>query len=126
MAHDLFWALLGIGILIPVAVVWRSLQEFVGSISSSRATGTNGRAHPFLHVSMQIVMAILLFGWLWVLAPVQKETFWFFGSALIVGIPLAVIFRKRFERLQERIGSGLRQPILSREKRPKRTHLAHL
>src|SRR6266446_5510574 len=97
LAHDLFWALLGIVILIPVAVVWRSLQEFVGSISSSRATGTNGWAHPFLHVSMQIVMAIVLFGWLWILAPVQKESFWFFGSALTVGIPLAVIFRKRFE-----------------------------
>jgi CPA2 family monovalent cation:H+ antiporter-2 len=126
LAHDLFWALLGIVILIPVAVVWRSLQEFVGSISSSRATGTNGRAHPFLHVSMQIVMAIVLFGWLWVLAPVQKETFWFFGSALAVGIPLAVIFRKRFERLQERIGSGLSEAILSREERRKRTHRAWL
>ncbi len=126
LAHDLFWALLGIVILIPVAVVWRSLQEFVGSISSLRATGTNGRAHPFLHVSMQIVMAILLFGWLWVLAPVQKETFWFFGSALTVGIPLAVIFRKRFERLQERIGSGLSEAILSREERRKRTQRAWL
>src|SRR5258708_12094097 len=112
--------------LIPVAGVWRTLPEFVGSIRSLRATGTNGRAHPFLHVSMQIVMAILLFGWLWVLAPVQKETFWFFGSALTVGIPLAVIFRKRLERLQERIGSGLSEAILSREERRKRTQRAWL
>jgi K+:H+ antiporter len=125
LAHDLFWALLGIIVLIPVAVVWRSFQEFVRLISSSRDAGM-GRTHLFLHVPMQIVMAIVLVGWLWVLAPVQKETFWFFGSALAVGIPLAVVFRHRFERLQERIGSGLSEAILSQEERRKRTRRAWL
>jgi monovalent cation:H+ antiporter-2, CPA2 family len=125
LAHDLFWALLGIIILIPVAVVWRSFQEFVRLISTPRDAGT-GRTHLFLHVPMQIVMAIILVGWLWVLAPVQKETFWFFGSALAVGIPLAVVFRHRFERLQERIGSGLSEAILSQEERRKRTRRAWL
>jgi monovalent cation:H+ antiporter-2, CPA2 family len=126
LAHDLFWALLGIVILIPVAVVWRSFQEFVRLISSSRVADAGGRTYPFLHVSMQIVMATVIVGWLWVLAPVQKETFWFFGSALAVGIPLAVIFRHRFERLQERIGSGLSEAILSQEERRKRTRRAWL
>ncbi len=75
---------------------------------------------------MQVVMAILLFGWLWILAPVQRSTFWFFGSALTIGIPLAVIFRRRFQRLQERIGSGLSEAILSREERRKRIQRAWL
>jgi CPA2 family monovalent cation:H+ antiporter-2 len=120
IAHDLFWAFLGILILIPVAVVWRSGQEFVALISGPRTAGDSERARPFLHASMQIVLAILLFGWLWILAPVDRATFWFFGSALTVGIPLAVIFRQRFDRLQQQIGSGLSEAILSREERRKR------
>jgi monovalent cation:H+ antiporter-2, CPA2 family len=126
LAHDLFWALLGILILIPVAVVWRSLQQFVALVSGSGAADTNERSHPFLQVSLQTVMATALLGWLWVLAPVQKETVWFLGSALTVGIPLAIIFRQRFERLQERIGSGLSEAILSPEERRKRTRRAWL
>jgi CPA2 family monovalent cation:H+ antiporter-2 len=126
LAHDLFWALLGILILIPVAVVWRSLQQFVALVSGSGAADTNGRSRPFLQVSLQTVMATALLGWLWVLAPVQKETVWFLGSALTVGIPLAIIFRQRFERLQERIGSGLSEAILSPEERRKRTRRAWL
>ncbi|HEX3443998.1 MAG TPA: cation:proton antiporter [Chthoniobacterales bacterium] len=126
LAHQLFWAFLGVLILIPVAVVWRSLQQFVGLVSSARAGDASRRAHPLVHISLQIVIAIALFGWLWVLAPVQKETLCFFGSALAVGISLAVFFRQRFERLQERIGTGLSEAILSQEERRKRTRRAWL
>jgi monovalent cation:H+ antiporter-2, CPA2 family len=126
LAQELFWALLGLIVLIPVAVVWRSIQQFAGLVSSLRTLDTGQRVHPFLHVSLQILMAIVLFAWLWVLAPVRKETLWFFGSALAVGIPLAVIFRQRFARLQERIGSGLSEAILSPEERRKRTRRAWL
>ena len=126
LAHDLFWALLGILILIPVAVVWRSGQELIALIGNPRTTAEHERPRPFLHASMQVVMAILLFGWLWILAPVQRSTFCFFGAALTIGVPLAVIFRRRFQRLQERIGSGLSEAILSREERRKRIQRAWL
>jgi TrkA-C domain/Sodium/hydrogen exchanger family len=103
-----------------------NLAQFAELVSSLRTLDTNQRVHPFLHVSLQILMAIVLFAWLWVLAPVRKETLWFFGSALTVGIPLAIIFRQRFQRLQERIGSGLSEAILSPEERRKRTRRAWL
>jgi CPA2 family monovalent cation:H+ antiporter-2 len=126
IAQDLFWGLLGLLVLIPVAVVWRSAQEFVGLISSAHGAGESERPRVFLSASMQIVMAIILFGWLWILAPAQRATAWFFGSALAVGIPLAIIFRQRFQRLQQQIGVGLTEAILSREERRKRTQRAWL
>jgi CPA2 family monovalent cation:H+ antiporter-2 len=117
LAQDLFWAVLGVLILIPVAVVWRSGQEFVGLISSPRTAGESERTRPFLAVAMQIVMAIILFAWLWILTPARPATVWFFGSALVIGIPLGLIFRRRLRRLQQRIGMGLSEAILSQEER---------
>jgi CPA2 family monovalent cation:H+ antiporter-2 len=126
LAHNLFWALLGLLVLIPVAVVWGRAQEFVELISHPRNAGENGRPRAFLSASMQIVLAIILFGWLWILAPAQRATVWFFGSALAVGVPLAIIFRQRFQRLQQRIGVGLAEAILSREERRNQTQRAWL
>ncbi|HZC36948.1 MAG TPA: cation:proton antiporter [Chthoniobacterales bacterium] len=126
LAHDLFWAILGIVILLPLAVVWRSGQEFISHIGASRNSGDIERSRPFLHASMQIVMAIILIAWLWILTPVNRSTLWFFGSALIIGIPLGLIFRQRLERLQQRIGSGLSAAILSPEERRMITQRAWL
>ena len=126
LAHDLFWALLGILILLPVTVVWQSGQQFIAIISGSGIARDNERSRPFLHASMQVVMAIILIGWLWILTPAHRSTLWFFGSALTIGIPLALIFRQRFQRLQQRIGSGLSEAILSQEERRKRNQRAWL
>jgi monovalent cation:H+ antiporter-2, CPA2 family len=126
LAHDLFWAILGIVILLPLAVVWRSGQEFIGHIGVGRNSGDTERSRPFLQASMQIVMAIVLIAWLWILTPVSRSTVWFFGSALVIGIPLGLIFRKRLERLQQSIGSGLSEAILSPEERRMQTRRAWL
>ena len=126
LAHDLFWALLGILILLPVTVVWQSGQQFIAIISGSGTAGENDRSRPFLQASMQVVMATILIGWLWILTPAHRSTLWFFGSALTIGIPLALIFRQRFQRLQQRIGSGLSEAILSQDERRKRSQRAWL
>ncbi len=126
LAQDLFWAVLGILVLIPVAVVWRSGQEFIGLISGARDSGNGERTRPLLQASMQIVMAVILVGWLWILAPAHRATIWFFGAALAIGIPLAIFFRQSFQRLQQRIGSGLSEAILSKEERRKLTRQAWL
>jgi CPA2 family monovalent cation:H+ antiporter-2 len=127
LAHDLFWAILGIVVLVPLAVVWRSAHEFVGLISGTRNSDDGDqRSRTFLQASMQIVMAIVLVAWLWILTPVSRATFWFFGAALTIGVPLALIFRQRLQRLQQRIGSGLSEAILSPEERRRITRRAWL
>jgi CPA2 family monovalent cation:H+ antiporter-2 len=114
----LFWAVIGVAAAGPLLGVWRRLAEFFkGAVEIAF-----GSQRPVLLVGLDLVAALLLFFWIWLLTPVIGAYPSFLGAILATATCYAFFFGRRFQTVQHRISSELAEAILSPEEKRKRSH----
>ena len=114
----LFWAVVGVAAAGPLLNVWRRLAEFFrGTVEIAF-----GSQRPTLLVCLDLVAALLLFIWIWLVTPVIGALPSFLGAILGTTVVYALFFGRRLQTMQHRIASELAEAILSPEERRQRSH----
>jgi CPA2 family monovalent cation:H+ antiporter-2 len=114
----LFWALIGVAAAGPLLGVWRRLAEFFkGTVEIAF-----GSQQPVLIVWLDLVAALLLFVWIWLVTPLIGAYPAFLGAILGTAVVYALFFGHRLQTVQRRIADELAEAILSPEERRKRSH----
>ena len=114
----LFWALIGVAAAGPLLGVWRRLAEFFkGTVEIAF-----GSQQPVLIVWLDLVAALLLFVWIWLVTPLIGAYPAFLGAILGTAVVYAFFFGHRLQTVQRRIADELAEAILSPEERRKRSH----
>src|SRR4029077_17120455 len=114
----LFWALIGVAAAGPLLGVWRRLAEFFkGTVEIAF-----GSQQPVLIVWLDLIAALLLFVWIWLVTPLIGAYPAFLGAILGTAVVYALFFGHRLQTVQRRIADELAEAILSPEERRKRSH----
>jgi CPA2 family monovalent cation:H+ antiporter-2 len=114
----LFWAMIGFVAAAPLLSVWRRLAEFFkGAVEIAF-----GSQRSILLAGLDLVAALLLFFWVWLLTPVIGAYPSFLGAIWGTAVVYAFFFGHRLQTVQHRIASELAEAILSPEERRKRSH----
>jgi CPA2 family monovalent cation:H+ antiporter-2 len=116
-AH-LFWAVMGVAAAGPLLGVWRRLAEFFKGMVEIAF----GSQRPVLLICLDVVAALLLLDWIWLLTPLIGAYPSFLGAILGAAAVYALFFGRRVQSVQGRIASELAEAILSPEERRKRSH----
>jgi CPA2 family monovalent cation:H+ antiporter-2 len=117
-SSHLFWAVAGVAAAGPLLGVWRRLAEFFkGTVEIAF-----GSQRPVLLVCLDLVAALLLLDWIWLLTPLIGAYPSFLGAILGTAAVYAVFFDRRVQLVQHRIATELAEAILSPEERRKRSH----
>jgi CPA2 family monovalent cation:H+ antiporter-2 len=117
-SSHLFWAVAGVAAAGPLLGVWRRLAEFFrGTVEIAF-----GSQRPVLLVCLDLVAALLLLDWIWLLTPLIGAYPSFLGAILGTAAVYALFFGRRVQSVQRRIASELAEAILSPEERRKRSH----
>jgi monovalent cation:H+ antiporter-2, CPA2 family len=114
----LFWAVAGFAAAGPLLGVWRRLAEFFrGTVEIAF-----GSQRPILLGCLDLVAALLLLDWIWLLTPLIGAYPSFLGAILVTAAVYALFFGHRVQSIQRRIASELAEAILSPDERRKRSH----
>jgi monovalent cation:H+ antiporter-2, CPA2 family len=114
----LFWAFIGVMAAGPLLGVWRRLAEFFkGAVEIAF-----GSQRPFLLMCLDLVAALFLFVWIWLLTPVIGAYASFPEAILGTATVYALFFGHHLHSVQRRIATELAEAILSPEERRKRSH----
>ena len=117
-SSHLFWAIIGVAAAGPLLGVWRRLAEFFkGTVEIAF-----GSQRPILLICLDLVAALLLLDWIWLLTPLIGAYPSFLGAILVTAAVYALFFGRRMQSVQGRIASELAEAILSPEERRKRSH----
>jgi monovalent cation:H+ antiporter-2, CPA2 family len=114
----LFWAVTGVAAAGPLLGVWRRLAEFF----KNTVEIAFGSQRPVLLVCLDLIAALLLFIWIWLLTPVIGAYFSFLAAILGTAAVYALFFGRRLRSVQHRIATELAEAILSPEERRQRIH----
>jgi monovalent cation:H+ antiporter-2, CPA2 family len=109
---------MGVAAAAPLLGVWRRLAEFFkGTVEIAF-----GSQRPILLICLDLVAALLLLDWIWLLTPLIGAYPSFLGAILVAAALYALFFGRRVQSVQGRIASELAEAILSPEERRKRSH----
>jgi CPA2 family monovalent cation:H+ antiporter-2 len=120
----LFWGAIGCIVTLPLVAVWRSMVDFWGALLEMGLSGAGRRWNRVLAIGLEIITALILVAWLWLLKPASVAAVWFFGALFISALLFWLVLRKRFIDLHHEIGTELSEAILSGEERRMRSHQA--
>ncbi|MBV9998304.1 MAG: cation:proton antiporter [Verrucomicrobia bacterium] len=118
----LFWALVGVATTGPLLGVWRRLAEFLLALTDLVFAAEHWTRSHFLDVCLELLGAVLVFAWVWLLRPAAKDTAYLFGGILAAAIVYIVVFGKRLMTVHHQIDSQLAEAILSAEERRQQSH----
>jgi monovalent cation:H+ antiporter-2, CPA2 family len=120
--HNLFWAVLGVIMIVPLFVTSRAVQSIVRTVPADHAqTGPQTRDRLVVWSTLGMSTTVLLV-WLWLLLPASGSSAWFFSALVISGVFVGLFFRRQFLALPHRIGSRLTEASLSSEDRRRRAY----
>jgi CPA2 family monovalent cation:H+ antiporter-2 len=83
--HNLFWAVLGVIMIVPLFVIARALQSIVRTVPANdaqTAPQTWDRLVVWSTLGMSAAVSLV---WLWLLLPASGSSAWFFGALIISG-----------------------------------------
>lgn len=118
----LFWALVGVAMTGPLLWVWRRLAEFVLALMDLAFGAEPWARLPLLEVCLELMSALLVFAWVWLLRPAGGNTAYLFGGILAAAVVYILIFGKRLMTVHHQIDSQLAEAILSAEERRQQSH----
>ncbi len=114
----LFWAVIGLAAAGPLLSVWRRLAEFF----KEAVEIAFGSQQLSLLFCLDLIAAILLLIWVWLLAPVIGAYPSFYGGILGTAGAYAFFFGRRLRTVRHKIAFELAEAILSPEEKRKRSH----
>jgi CPA2 family monovalent cation:H+ antiporter-2 len=118
----LFWALVGVAMTGPLLGVWRRLAEFLLALMDLVFGAAHWARLPLLEVCLELMSALLVFVWVWLLRPTSGNTAYLFGGIVAAAIVYILVFGKRLMTVHHQIDSQLAEAILSAEERRQQSH----
>lgn len=109
----LFWALLGLVVLVPLVAIWRNLSALALLHAEVLTVGLRSEARPLLEFAFKLLIGLMLYLWLALLLPTDGARWVLPVSALVIVLVL-VLLRRRFVywhstlevELRDRLQSG--------------------